>query len=168
VVDKINEFRLTLQDKTKTVEDRRFALRFLIHCIEDMHMPRHVGDSHDRGGNDTHVRFFDRGTNMHWLWDSDMIERASKSEEDWLKELTTPDDEKAQFELPKGTVEDWARESLPAAREAYEDPTTNKRIKPGARLGDAYQERSLPVVRQRLYRAGVRLAGVLNECFEAR
>jgi nuclease S1 len=31
VVDKINEFRLVINDKTKTVEERRFALRFLIH-----------------------------------------------------------------------------------------------------------------------------------------
>jgi S1/P1 Nuclease len=53
VVDKINEFRATLKDKTKTVEDRRFALRFLIHSVEDMHMPMHVGDNHDRGGNNT-------------------------------------------------------------------------------------------------------------------
>ena len=67
VVDKINEFKATLKDKTKSVEDRRFALRFLIHCVEDMHMPMHVGDNHDRGGNDTQVRFFDRGTNMHRL-----------------------------------------------------------------------------------------------------
>jgi hypothetical protein len=41
-----------------------------------------------------------------------------------------------------------------------------QRIKPGAKLGDAYQEKSLPVVRQRMFRAGVRLAKVLNECFE--
>jgi hypothetical protein len=39
VVDKINEFRLVVKDKSKSVEDRRFALRFLIHCIEDMHQP---------------------------------------------------------------------------------------------------------------------------------
>ena len=38
-------------------------------------MPMHVGDNHDEGGNDTQVRFFDRGTNMHSLWDSGMIER---------------------------------------------------------------------------------------------
>jgi hypothetical protein len=36
VVDKINEFRLVVNDKTKSVKDRRFALRFLIHCIEDV------------------------------------------------------------------------------------------------------------------------------------
>jgi nuclease S1 len=56
VVDKINEFKVTLKDKTKSVEDRRFALRFLIHCVEDMHMPMHVGDNHDRGGNDSQAR----------------------------------------------------------------------------------------------------------------
>jgi nuclease S1 len=33
VADKINEFRLVVKDKTKPVEERRFALRFLIHCV---------------------------------------------------------------------------------------------------------------------------------------
>jgi nuclease S1 len=43
VVDKIKEFMATLKDKSKPDEERRRALRFLIHCIEDMHMPMHVG-----------------------------------------------------------------------------------------------------------------------------
>jgi len=54
---------------------------------------------------------------------------------------------------------------LLASREAYHDPTTKQRIKSGAELGDAYLEKSLPVVRQRLYQAGVRLTRVLNEAF---
>ncbi len=49
VVDKIKEFRLVIKDQSKTVEERRFALRFLIHCIEDVHMPIHVGDNNDKG-----------------------------------------------------------------------------------------------------------------------
>jgi hypothetical protein len=28
---------------SKTLEERRFALRFLVHCIEDLHMPMDVG-----------------------------------------------------------------------------------------------------------------------------
>ncbi len=55
VVDKIHEFQAVLKDKSKPVEERRKALRFLIHFIEDMHQPCHVGDNHDRGGNDTQV-----------------------------------------------------------------------------------------------------------------
>jgi hypothetical protein len=61
-----------------------------------------------------------------------------------------------------GSVEDWATESLLAARGAYQDPTTGMRIRPGTRLGDAYQETNLPTVRRRLYQGGVRLATVLN------
>jgi hypothetical protein len=62
-----------------------------------------------------------------------------------------------------GSVEDWARGSLLAARAAYQDPAIGSRIKPGARLGDGYKERNLPVVKRRLYQAGVRLAWVLGE-----
>ena len=36
-------------------------------------------------------------------------------------------------------------------------------MKPGAKLGDAYQAKSLPVAKRRLYQAGARLAWVLNE-----
>jgi hypothetical protein len=64
-----------------------------------------------------------------------------------------------------GTPEDWATESLLAAREAYQDPQTGKRIKSGTKLGDAYQAKNLPVARQRLAQAGMRLAWVLNEAF---
>jgi hypothetical protein len=64
-----------------------------------------------------------------------------------------------------GSVEDWATESLLAAREAYRDPAAGRRIKPETKLADDYQTRSLPVAKRRLYRAGVRLASVLNEIF---
>jgi hypothetical protein len=86
-VDKINELRLVVKDKTKSIEDRRFALRFLIHCIEDMHQPCHVGDNHDKGGNQTQVRWFTRGSNMHRVWDSGIVERAGTTEDFWLGDL---------------------------------------------------------------------------------
>ena len=128
-------------------------------------MPIHVGDNHDRGGNDTQVRFFDKGTNMHKLWDTDMIERVSKDEEFWLKDLATLDSPQALAEAGKDVVEDWATESLLAARAAYVVPQIGGRIKPGQKLGALYFDEQLPVVRHRLYQAGARLAKVLNECF---
>jgi hypothetical protein len=50
-----------------------------------------------------------------------------------------------------------------AARQAYRDPTTGCWIKSGTKLGDVYQDPNLPVVKRRLYQAGVRLAMVLNQ-----
>ena len=166
MVDKISEFRLVIKDKSKTIEDRRFALRFLIHCIEDMHQPCHVGDNKDKGGNRTQVRFFERGTNMHSLWDRGMIEHESKSEEFWLTNLAELDTPENRAAWMKGTVEEWATESLLAARDAYVVPGTDQRIKSGQKLSDEYLARHLPVVRRRLSQAGVRLAWVLNEAFD--
>jgi nuclease S1 len=165
VIDKINEFKRIVGDPGKSVEDRRFALRFLVHCVEDMHMPMHVGDNADKGGNRTQVRFFDRGTNMHSLWDSGMIERVNKTEEYWLTDLAGLDTPAARPAATRGAVEDWATESLLAARQAYQDPATGKRLKSGQKLGDAYVAANLPVVRERLYRGAVRLGLVLNEAF---
>jgi nuclease S1 len=145
VVDKIHEFKVVLKDPKRSVEDRRFALRFLIHCIEDLHMPLHVGDNNDKGGNQTQVRFFDQGTNMHRLWDSQIIEHVSDKEDFWLTDLTTLETAKNRAAWAKGTVEDWATESLLAARQAYQVPETGRRLKPGQKLADAYQSTNLPV-----------------------
>ncbi len=102
---------------------------------------------------------------MHRVWDTGIIERASGDESRRLADLVAIDTPEARQKAQGGSVEDWATESLLAAREAYQDPSTGQRIKPGAKLGDAYYERSLPVAKQRLYQAGVRLAMVLNEVF---
>ena len=55
------------------------------------------------------------------------------------------------------------RISLLAARGAYKVPETGERIKSGQKLSDAYLNANLPIVRRRLYQAGVRLAMVLND-----
>jgi nuclease S1 len=168
VVDKINEFRKVIGDKSRSIEDRRFALRFLVHCLQDMHQPCHVGDNHDKGGNDTQVRWYEKGSNMHRVWDSGIIERAGSTEDFWLNDLATLDTSENRVAWMKGTVEDWATESLLPAREAYQDPRTGKRITSGTKLGDEYQAKNLPVLRQRPAQAGAQLALVLNEAFAER
>jgi hypothetical protein len=49
---------------------------------------------------------------MHRVWDSDMIERTSKDEEYWLKDLAGLDTAEARDTAQKEPVEDWATESL--------------------------------------------------------
>jgi nuclease S1 len=167
VVDKIHDFKVVVNDSSHSLEDRRVALRFLVHFVEDLHMPMHVGDNNDKGGNRTQVRFFERGTNMHSLWDSGMIEYICDTEDFWLKDLAVLDTPPAREKATKGTIEDWATESLMASRQAYVIPETGKRLKSGQKLGDVYLDANLPVLRQRLYLASVRLAMVLNQVFAA-
>jgi hypothetical protein len=154
-----------MKDKSKTLEERRLALRFLIHCLEDLHMPLHVGDNKDNGGNQTQIRWFDEDSNMHRVWDSGIMEKSGSTEDYWaayLAGLDTPENRAAWM---TGTVEEWATESLLAAQAAYVVLGTDERIKAGQRLSGEYLARHLPVVRRRLSQAGLRLAWVLNEAF---
>jgi nuclease S1 len=167
IVPKIREFKAILRDSRRPVEERRFALRFLIHLVEDLHMPLHVGDNHDRGGNDTQIQFFDQGSNMHRLWDGDMLYHVDRDEDRWMAEMIKMDTPEARKRAMAGTVEEWATESLKLAKSAYIDPATGKKIKRGTKLGEPYQAANLPIARQRVYLGGVRLAMVLNEVFSA-
>ena len=83
VVDKINEFRLTVKDTGGTLA----WLGFLAPLHRVYAQLYHVGVNVDKGSNHTRVRFIDKGINMHALWDSGMIGRTSGSKESWLAEL---------------------------------------------------------------------------------
>jgi hypothetical protein len=138
VVDKIKEFKATLKDKSKSVEERRRAVRFLIQGIEDMHQPCHVGDNKDRGGNGMQVRFFGRGTNMHCLWDSALLAQMSKEEDYWLKELTVLPSSQMPQDAAAGTVEELghgiAARGQGSVRGPCNGPADQVRGQVGARL----------------------------------
>jgi hypothetical protein len=166
VVSKIKEFRDVLADKTASREERQKALRFLVHFVQDMHQPVHVGHRDDRGGNDLQLQFFGEGTNLHRIWDSGLIARAGGDEVEWARKLAADITDEQAKTWAEGTVEDWATESLLAARKAYRVPGSDDRLKAGMKLGEEYQEANLPVVRLRLSQAGVRLAAMLNEALK--
>ena len=46
----------------------------LFHLIGDLHQPLHVGFGEDKGGNTFEVQFNDKGSNLHKVWDSEIIE----------------------------------------------------------------------------------------------
>jgi S1/P1 Nuclease len=114
--------------------------------------------------NTTNSRHCESTSNNDVYWT--YSRRRSHSSVPAPSELTVLQISQRPDDADAGTVEDWATESLLAAREAYVDPATGKRIKSGDKLGLNYHNKNLPVVKERMYRAGVRLAKVLNECIE--
>jgi hypothetical protein len=96
-----------------------------------------------------------------------VIERAGRTADAWLAELEALDTPEARAQASAGSVEDWATESLLAARGDSQDPATGERIGPGQRLADAYLAGNLPVVRRRIYQGGIRLATLLNGIWPA-
>jgi hypothetical protein len=136
---------------------------FLIHVIEDLHQPIYVGDTGSKGGNLIQVRFFNSRSDLHRVWDSEIIEPFSPDGEEWLGNLNRLAAPGSVAEWAKGTPEDWATETLPTAKEAYCLPGTSTVVKSRTKLGEAYYRMALPMVQTRLAKAGVRIAWVLNE-----
>ena len=169
VVARIKHFRSVLADHKAPEAERQVALLFLVHLVEDVHQPLHVGDNNDRGGNLTQVQFRGRGTNLHRMWDTDMINEIDRNERDWAERtarLLTPENVEA---WSRGGVEDWATEGLQDARNAYHFPDgRGAPLASGVRLDRDYVDFARPVLERRLAQAGVRLANELNAAFGTR
>lgn len=167
VVSKIKHYREILADKKAPKADRARALLFFVHFVEDVHQPLHVGDNRDRGGNTTQVQFDGRGTNLHSLWDSGLMRQLGGNDQSWVNRvepLLTPQNVKAWSSTK---VEDWADESLQAAKKAYFWPVGAKKPIPDqARLGEDYARMAEPILKDRLAKAGLRLADELNAIFQ--
>ena len=77
MVSAVQRFIRVLKNPKYGDEEKREALKFLIHLVGDLHQPLHCGYKDDRGGNIIRV-YFTRSviTNLHSAWDSGMIARA--------------------------------------------------------------------------------------------
>ena len=165
VVEKIDDFRKKLADEGLSREERQKALRFLVHFVQDMHQPLHVGSRDDRGGNDLQVQFFGDGSNLHRVWDSGLIERKFDNEDALVAAIEKLATAASSAAWETGKVDDWATESLLMARQAYLQPYDKSELKRGSKLGPPYLEVCLPLALERVSQSGVRLASILNAIF---
>ena len=148
----------TLKDKNATRDDKVFYLKMLIHFMGDLHQPLHVGRGEDRGGNDIKVKWFGKSSNLHRVWDSDMIDGYNMS----FTEMANNADKlsKAQIAfIQKGTLLDWVGESQALAKTVYSSAKNDDK------LSYRYSYDYLATVRQQLQKGGLRLAKVLNDIF---
>lgn len=141
----------TLDKKTETE-----YLKILVHLVGDIHMPLHVGCCDDQGGNKVKVKWFRTDTNLHHVWDSDMIDDTKLSYTELTGFLGEPDAAtRAQWQ--KNNVREWAGESMALRTQVYTIGDGN--------LGYKYSYKNFGSVKQRLQQAGIRLAGILNQIY---
>ena len=148
----------TLRDPKKSKDEKVIALKFMVHLMGDVHQPLHVGIAEDRGGNSVHLKWFKEDSNLHSIWDESIINFQELSYTEYSTFLNYfTKDEKTNISL--GNFIDWAKESQDLRSIVYETGTTGK-------LSYEYQFKVKPVVEERLRRAGLRLATVLNNIFK--
>ncbi len=147
-----------IKNENSSKKDKAFYLKMLVHLIGDLHQPMHVGRIDDKGGNDIQVKWFNRGSNLHRVWDSNMIDDFGMS----YTELATnlPYLSKIQKKaLQNGDIYDWVEESQDLATEIYGS------VEMGEKLYYRYSYVWFDTVEMQLEKGGLRLAKVLNGLF---
>lgn len=141
-------------------EEQALSLKFLVHLVGDMHCPMHMGHKSDLGGNRWQVQYFRKGSNLHSVWDSGVIESAHKwTYSEWVEQIDINDKE-TNRKLAEGTPQSWGKETYEVCKTIYDATPV------GSKLSYDYVSDWSETVENQLLRAGLRLASVLNDIFK--
>ena len=161
--------------------ERLRLLKSLGHWVGDIHQPFHVSFEDDKGGNYI-AAAHGCAANLHLVWDICIVESQIGSDENKIAALLrseiTAEERKAwaPANLDASAVAAWATESLEIATrpsvqycfqhdgECWYTPEAQQFAgKPRkVEINANYLEDEAPIVRDRLKRAGIRLAAILN------
>lgn len=158
IIVTIERFMKELQTKEFTEMDEAFVLKCLVHLIGDIHQPLHVGNGDDRGGNDVKLDYFWKSSNLHRVWDSEMIDGQKYSYTEYVDWINHPTN-KQLSDWSSLNVLDWANESKELRSQCYETMPEDMK------LSYRYDYENIELLNQRLLQAGVRLANVLNKIY---
>tara|TARA_B110000091_G_scaffold170020_1_gene182495 strand:- start:339 stop:1079 length:741 start_codon:yes stop_codon:yes gene_type:complete len=159
LVTGINTCIEILNDKNSSDDEKNFHLKMLVHFMGDLHQPMHIGRKEDKGGNSIQVEWFGKGSNLHRVWDTNMIDDWEMS---YIELADNADDlSKTQIEtIEKGTLIDWVNEVHIVTNEVYNS------VEKGENLRYKYSYNHFGTVRTQLQKGGIRLAKVLNDIFD--
>jgi hypothetical protein len=175
-----------LRDTKASPSAKRNALRWLVHLMGDLHQPLHVGRACDRGGNSVQVKWMHQATNLHRLWDSQLINYQELSYTEYAAFLN--DGQFASVKLKDAAdYRAWAQETMEIRPRIYQCfagdkccPSTDKICTEAVttfgqcgtkefapELGYTYVEKNQEILDSQLALAGLRLARLLNRIFRA-
>lgn len=167
VTGQIERSHRLLADESLPAHIRLEALAFLVHFVGDVHMPLHSGDHNDRGGNDREAAYgIVPGRNLHSIWDGPLAERAITGEPPVVRRYSAAE----RAELAGGIPDDWGRESWQTARDivypnAFDRSACEGELPDTTALTQEDIVAAVPVARQRVVQAGLRMARLLDEAF---
>ncbi|MBA4287110.1 MAG: endonuclease [Xanthomonadaceae bacterium] len=157
VIAAIAQSVAALDDPAATLDERRTALKNLVHFVGDLHQPLHAGHAEDRGGNTVPLQWQGNDSNLHQLWDGLLIQSIDP---DWRHLAARLAPKAGTAAARPSDSRDWARESCAIVADTDFYPAS------GTPDEAAYRQRWQTTLETRLRRAGQRLAALLNARFK--
>ena len=159
VVNEIERIKTELRslqglDKAKVELD----LKELIHLVGDIGQPLHCGYGEDAGGNKIKVLYQGKVTNLHHLWDAGILTARTHEVSTAIVALEkgiTGEDKNTIWQSGLIAWVVMSRNQLPAVY-AFENETIDLN----------YEKTAEKLIASDLLLSGLRLAGILNECFK--
>jgi len=148
-----------LEDAQKSRAQKAFALKLLVHFVGDCHQPMHVSRAEDKGGNSISVKFMGQGQNLHGLWDYGLIDQEGLNYKQMAKQYDTATPAQIK-QWQADPVMKWVYESYLIANELYKEAAEDPDFK------QDYYDTHIEVLRQRVLKGGIRLAGILNNIYD--
>ena len=159
----INQCIDIIESDSASDSDKSFYLKLLVHFVGDLHQPLHIGRYEDRGANRVYVKWFGRNSNLHRVWDSEMINSHNMSYSELALNLPNPDflilTEKAK-DFERNDILNWVDEIHEYTNKIYRDVSIDDK------LGYEYQYKNFGTVKDLLLIGGIRLSKILNYLFD--
>jgi hypothetical protein len=139
------------------------ALKFVGHFVGDIHQPLHAGRAADERGGAIRGTFLGKPFDFHWMWDDGILHSIPADWHDVVAKLEADTSARPFAKYAATPPIDWANESVAITH----DPRTQYVDKPFT-LDENYALLELPVVFNRLTRAGIRLGVMLTSPWRPR
>ncbi len=132
-------------------------IKVLFHLVGDIHQPLHSGYGEDRGGNDIKVSCLGKPSNLHRVWDEDILLDKHITLQSCLA-LAPGFMKEHPKEAADTSVLNWMNEGRSFLPQVYEFKDRT--------IDQAYMDKNGPVVEKQLLLGGLHLAAVLNDVFK--
>jgi len=156
--NKLNWLIGELHKETLTLDQKRMYLKLLIHIVGDIHQPMHTGRPEDLGGNRIKLYWFNTPTNLHRIWDEQLIDFQQLSYTEYVKAINYATREE-QHKWQQGGIDTWLYESYQLSEKLYAE------IRPEEKLSYRYNFDNIDILNKQLLKGGIRLAKILNDIF---
>ncbi|PWS27772.1 S1/P1 Nuclease [Pedobacter yonginense] len=156
--NKIPDLIAILKKSSSTADQKKLALRMLVHLAGDLCQPMHVAHKDDLGGNRVSVSWFNEKSNLHRVWDEQLIEYQQLSYTEFAKAINHPSAIQL-YNWQNTSLKDCIFESYKVCSKIYDN------TKPDSKLSYRYNFDWVETLNQQLLKGGVRLAKMLNDIY---